>query len=120
MRRFLLSIFLIFPLFLPLNARAVDSQLVEQYSQKVVELICNGDTQWLRCFNMDPLNCNSVSERIVDSCVREHVLARTQPVTQQSEVYAVSQQIHTCIQNAFRGKLDSKRRDAPECKDLGL
>jgi hypothetical protein len=120
MRRLLLSVLPMLSLFVAAPAHAVDQQLVSQYSQKVVELICKGNREWLRCFNMDPLNCDGVSEKIVSACVKEHVLARTQPVSQPSEVMAVSERIHSCIQSSFRGKLDPKKKDAPECQDLGL
>lgn len=120
MRKFVVRCLAMLPLLCASDAWAVDEQMVSQYSRKVVELLCKGDTEWLRCMNLDPLNCDGVSEQVVNGCVKTHVLDRAQPVTQQAEVMLVSQQIQSCIQSSFRGKLDPKRKDSPECKDIGL
>ncbi len=97
---------------------AVDEAILAEYSRKVAAQVCTGNTDWLRCYGLDPLNCQSHSQDIIDQCMQEHVLNRDEPVQFEAEVHIISQQLHTCIRGSFSQKFDSQKKDSPECKGL--
>ncbi len=96
----------------------LDEAMLASYSRKVVEQICSGKRDWLRCYGVDPLTCEGVNGVIVEQCVQEHIYRRVQPVRDQSEVREVSEQLYTCIRTSFHKKFDAQKKDTPECRSV--
>ncbi len=97
---------------------ALDAATLTDYTRQVASQICKGNTSWLRCYGIDPLNCENKSETIIHGCLRTYVFSRTTPVKSEAEVQTVSQQVYGCIRTSFSEKFDVQKKDSPECKDL--
>lgn len=97
---------------------AVDAAILADYNRQVVTQVCKGKTDWLRCYGIDPLTCETHSEKIIDGCLKIHVFDRKTPVQNEAEIQIISQQLYTCIRGSFSQKFDVKRKDSPECQGL--
>ena len=97
---------------------ALDAATLTDYTRQVTSQICKGNTSWLRCYGIDPLNCEHKSEMIIHGCLRTYVLGRTTPVQNEAEIQNVSQQLYGCIRSSFSQKFDVQKKDSPECKGL--
>ena len=97
---------------------ALDEAILKDYTRKVAGKICKGNTDWLRCYNLDPLSCESQSEDIISQCMKKHVFSRAQPVQTEAEVRIASDQVLSCIRTTFSQKLDAQKKDSPECRGL--
>jgi hypothetical protein len=97
---------------------ALDAAILTEYTHKVASKICKGNTDWMRCYNLDPLSCESQSEAIIGTCMKEHVFTRTQPVQTEADVRIVSDQVFSCIRTTFSHKFDARKKDSPECRGL--
>jgi hypothetical protein len=97
---------------------ALDEAVLADYNRQVSAQICKGDTNWLRCYGLDPLTCEGQSEKIIRDCMETHVFSRIQSVRSEAEVHIISQQLYSCIRSSFSQKFDSQKKDSPECKGL--
>ena len=97
---------------------ALDEAVLSDYNRQVSAQICKGNTNWLRCYGLDPLTCESQSEKIVRDCIETHVFSRIQSVQSEAEVRIISQQLYSCIRSSFSRKFDVTKKDSPECTGL--
>jgi len=97
---------------------ALDEAILADYNRQVVAQICKGNTNWLRCYGIDPLTCEGQSEKIIRACMQTHVFSRITAVKSEAEVHMISQQLYSCIRSSFSQKFDVQKKDSPECKGL--
>ena len=116
--RDLLKIFMITVCLVPQLSFALDETILATYNRKVVEKMCSGKRDWLRCYGIDPLTCEGVNGAIVEHCAQEHIYRRAQPVRDESEVREVSEQLLDCIRTSFHKKFDAQKKDTPECRSV--
>lgn len=97
---------------------ALDESVLADYNRQVATQICKGNTNWLRCYGIDPLTCESQSEKIIRACMQTHVFSRIAAVKSEAEVHIISQQLYSCIRSSFSQTFDVKKKDSPECEGL--
>jgi hypothetical protein len=102
----------------PQLCHALDAAILANYNHQVTAQICKGNTNWLRCYGIDPLNCEGQSERIVDDCLQTHVFSTLTSVKSDAEVNTISQKLYSCIRSSFTKKFDAQKKDSPECQGL--
>lgn len=114
----LLKLIALMALFMSHVSFALDREIIATYNRKVVEQICGGSGDWLRCYGIDPLTCERVNGAIVEGCTQEHIFRRSEPVRSESDVQAVSDQLHNCIVTTFRAKYGAQKKNSPECQGI--
>lgn len=97
---------------------ALDESILTDYNRQVVAQICKGNTNWLRCYGIDPMTCEGQSEKIIRACMQTHVFSRITAVKSEAEVQIISQQLYSCIRSSFSQKFDVQKKDSPECQGL--
>ena len=97
---------------------AFDESVLADYNRQVAAQICNGNTNWLRCYGIDPLTCEGQSEKIIRACMQTHVFSSIAAVKSEAEVQIISQQLYSCIRSSFSQTFDVQKKDSPECQGL--
>jgi hypothetical protein len=99
-------------------AYAVDEAALLSYKQSFAKEMCKEGGAWLRCFQLDPANCNAVVGSVVERCTRVIVEKQHTAPKGQGEVEAVSNKIVECVEKNFRERYDAFKLNTPECKNL--
>lgn len=98
----------------PSTVFCVDADMATRYKSGIIDAICQDGGAWMKCYRLDPLQCQKVSAGFVDACFNKLVVQRTSPVADEAEVRIVSDSILSCIRSSFKAR-HGEKRDIPEC-----
>lgn len=98
--------------------QALSQNSFEKFNETIVQKICSGRTDWLRCYKQDPLRCRAIAARIVDKCVTSEVTLQIVPGRTADDIPAMADNLDSCIRNTFKAELGPKRQDSRECENV--
>ncbi len=99
---------------IPSAAFCIDPDMAAHYKSGIIDSICQDGGAWMKCYKLDPLQCQKVSASFVDACFNKLVVQRTSPVADEAEVRVVSDSILSCIRSSFKAR-HGEKRDIPDC-----
>ena len=99
-------------------ASALDAQGIDTFKRQAVSKMCAGGADWLRCFSVDPLQCESVSERLVDSCVGETASLQAGTPDDINTISQTAQSFYTCLHSKFLASYGARKIASEECSGV--
>lgn len=91
---------------------------IERINRTVVQVICRGDTSWLRCFKQDPFSCQQLVTPVVERCVRDNYTMKISRTTKKRDIQPMAIKANYCIKNELSDALEKDRIDSLECKNI--
>jgi hypothetical protein len=98
------------------KAHAIDEAALLAYRQSFANEMCKDGGSWLRCFQVDPANCNSVLGAIIERCTRLITEKQLPPAQNQDQAKAVSNKIVKCVEKDFGERYDAFKLNTEECR----
>lgn len=95
--------------------KALAQNSFEKFNDTIVQKICSGNTDWLRCYKQDPFRCRAIAARIVDKCVTSEITLQIVPGRTADDIPAMANNLDSCIRKTFKTELEPMRRDSREC-----
>ena len=99
-------------------ASALDAQGIATFKRQAVSKMCAGGADWLRCFSVDPLQCESISERLVDSCVGEMASLQAGAPDDINTISQTAQSFYTCLHSKFLASYGARKIASIECSEV--
>jgi hypothetical protein len=99
-------------------AHCLDATLAAKYQSALVKGVCDDGGQWMRCYKLDPLQCDSINGAIIGSCFDKVVAGRSQPVRNESDASVVSDLLAECIRTSFKSKYGANKISSTECDSV--
>ncbi len=107
-----------FALAKPCDAYALDEVALRAYQETFARELCAEGASWLRCFQLDPANCNTVTGGLIERCTRSFIEKQKAPAKDAEEVRTASKKIVQCIERDFRQQYEAFKLNTRECKNL--
>ena len=95
--------------------QALSQNSFAKFNETIVQKICSGKTDWLRCYKQDPFRCRAIAARIVDKCVTSEITLQIVPGRTADDIPAMANNLDLCIRNTFKAELEPMRQDSREC-----
>lgn len=100
------------------QAQGVNPQAVDAFKRQVVERMCEGGGEWLRCYQQDPLRCETISGVLVDACVGQEILSKPAALQDKSQIPAVAEGLYACLKTRFMSKYGAEKLQTEECEGV--
>lgn len=88
----------------------------EEFNSKIVQNICGGNTNWLRCYGQDPFRCEKIADPIVEKCVTKEITLQLVKGRSKKDVPQLSKNLEECIRETVASTLGPTKDDSKECK----
>lgn len=99
-------------------AFAANAQALETFKRQAVSKMCAGGGDWLRCFSIDPLQCESISSRLLDDCVNSEAALRPGATDGGQDASVIAQSLFTCLRTKFIASHGAKKVGSDECAEV--
>lgn len=96
------------------TAYGFDPQAVAQFKKSIVLEMCKGGGNWLRCYRLEPFNCQDTVRGVVGSCV-DSVLSNIKSLDRMRFVQWMSEDVKDCIKSSFEREHGARKLGTPEC-----
>ena len=100
-------------------ASALDAQGIATFKGQAVSKMCARGADWLRCFSLDPLQCESISEQLVDSCVGETAALQAGAPDDIDTISQTAQSFYRCLHSKFFASYGARKIASVECSEMG-
>lgn len=100
----------------PMNATALDSAMISQFEQQLATVICADQGQWLKCYQMEPSQCQKVAHGIVGPCVTS-ILGRVTGQVNEPQGLETAQELQNCFNKRFNSSYAALKVETPECQE---
>lgn len=84
-------------------------------TKQLVAHVCQGDGEWLKCFNRKPSECNQIITKTVGGCL-ESFEPREEDEKSTDALDAWEQQISGCVDRSFLAVYGQAKK-TPECME---
>lgn len=101
-----------------LPAHAADPAALILYRDTFTREMCRGGGTWLKCFQLEPTKCATLTSPIVEGCARSIVQNTGKPSVDSVAIQDTSDQIVLCVERIFRQRYENKKLNTQECRNF--
>jgi hypothetical protein len=99
-------------------AQEVNPRVVEAFKRDVTAKMCQDGGEWLRCYQVDPMRCESLSAALVEPCVGEEILSKPAALKDTSNAASLANGLYSCLRTRFLAKYGADRLHTEECEGI--
>jgi hypothetical protein len=99
-------------------AHALNEQAIATFKRQSAQKMCADAGAWLRCFSIDPLQCETISAKLLDECVSKEALLQPGAAVDSSQAAEISESLFACARSSFLTAHGKRKVDSDECSEI--
>jgi hypothetical protein len=99
-------------------AYAIDAQAIATFKRQAGQKMCADGGAWLRCFSVDPLQCETITAKLLDDCVSKEALLQPGASVDSSQAGEISESLFSCVRSNFLTAYGKKKLESDECSEI--